>query len=390
MIDIEALRKEFKARYEAEPRVFRAPGRVNLIGEHTDYNDGFVLPAALDFATYVACSPRDDRRIRVASLTLDRNFEFSLDDPPDESFPGWTKYVQGIAVILERSGRALGGADILIDSDVPISAGLSSSAALEVSVGLAFAKMYGHEIPGMELARIGQSAEHEFAGVRSGIMDQFASIFGKAGHALFLDCRSLEWEAIPVGAAKFVICNTKVKHDLAEGEYNKRRAQCEEAAAFFGKKSLREVSAEELRSRGPEMPDILLKRARHVVSENERVLAAVNTLRTGNLAEFGRLMNGSHDSLRDDYEVSSRELDIMVELARRQRGALGARMTGGGFGGCTINLVEAAYYDEFVEEIFEGYRSSTGIDPEIYRCEIGSGADEVALESRSNPASADQ
>jgi galactokinase len=376
-VDVANLRSEFKAKYAADPRVFRAPGRVNLIGEHTDYNDGFVLPAAIDFATYVACSPRDGRRIRVATLTLDREFDFSLDDPADESFPGWTKYVQGVALILERGGRSLGGADILIDSNVPIGSGLSSSAALEISVASAFAAMYGHEIDGMEMARIGQSAEHEFAGVRSGIMDQFAAVYGKAGHALFLDCRSLEWEAIRVADAKFVICNTKVKHDLAEGEYNKRREQCEEAAEFFGKKSLRDVTADDLASRSSKMPDLLLKRARHVVSENDRVQAAVDALRLGDLSKFGELMNRSHNSLRDDFEVSCRELDLMVDLARRQRGVLGARMTGGGFGGCTINLVEAAIHEEFAEEIIEGYRSATGIDPEIYRCEIADGAGEI-------------
>jgi galactokinase len=386
VIDIANLRSEFESRYAADPRVFRAPGRVNLIGEHTDYNDGFVLPAALGFATYAACSPRDDRRIRVASLTLDRDFDFSLDDPADASFPGWTKYVQGVAMILERSGRTLGGADILIDSDVPIGSGLSSSAALEISIASAFAAIYGHDIDGMDLARIGQSAEHEFAGVRSGIMDQFVAVFGKADHALFLDCRSMEWEPIPVGEARFVICNTKVKHDLAEGEYNKRREQCEEAAGFFGKKSLREVSAEELRSKASEMPEILLKRARHVVSENERVLAAVEALRANDRVEFGRRMNASHDSLRDDFEVSCRELDVMVELARSQRGALGARMTGGGFGGCTINLVEADCHDEFIEEMSEGYRSATGIDPEIYRCEIADGAGEIVSEDQLGPA----
>ena len=381
MVDIKKLVSEFSSRYPGEPRIFRAPGRVNLIGEHTDYNDGFVFPAAIDFATYVVCAPREDRRVRVVSLSIDREFEFGLDDARDDSFPSWTKYVQGVAMILERSGRRLRGADILIDSNVPIGAGLSSSAALEISVASAFAAVSGHEIEGMELARIGQSAEHEFAGVRSGIMDQFAAVFGKAGHALFLDCRSMEWEPVPVGRAKLIICNTKVKHDLAEGEYNKRRAQCEEAAAFFGKNSLREVSMEDFAARENEMPEVLRKRARHVITENERVVAARDALRADDLAEFGRLMNASHESLRDDYEVSSRELDIMVELARRQPGVFGARMTGGGFGGCTVNLLDGTDHSKFVNDMAENYLSATGIDPEIYICEAADGAGEIEFEA---------
>lgn len=377
MIDLANLEKKFTARYNTGPRTFRAPGRVNLIGEHTDYNDGFVLPAALDFATYAACAPRNDRRVRVATLTLEREFEFSLDDPPNDSFPAWTEYVQGIALILERSGYPLKGADILIDSDVPIGSGLSSSAALEVSIGSAFAGLNGHKVVGMELAKIGQSAEHEFAGVRSGIMDQFAAVFGKAGHALFLDCRSLEYETVPVGEAKFIICNTKVKHDLAESEYNKRRSQCEEAAAFFGRPSLRDVSAGDLEKRSRDLPELLLKRARHVITENERVVNAVKALRSGDLAAFGNLMNRSHNSLRDDFEVSCRELDVMVEIARRQPGVLGARMTGGGFGGCTINLVEAGYHRDLISKVSSEYLAETGIEPEIYRCEIADGAEEI-------------
>ncbi|MGD9562939.1 MAG: galactokinase [Pyrinomonadaceae bacterium] len=377
MIDLANLRKEFTARYNARPRIFRAPGRVNLIGEHTDYNDGFVLPAALDFATYAACAPREGRRVRVATLTLDREFEFSFDDPPTRGFPAWTKYVQGIALILERSGYPLKGADILIDSNVPIGSGLSSSAALEVSIGSAFAGLNGHKVVGMELAKIGQSAEHEFAGVRSGIMDQFAAVFGKARHALFLDCRSLEFDAVPVGEAKFIICNTKVKHALAESEYNKRRAQCEEAAVYFGRPSLRDVSAADLHERSADLPPVLLKRARHVITENERVSAAVRSLRSGDLAAFGNLMNGSHNSLRDDFEVSCRELDIMVEIARRQPGVFGARMTGGGFGGCTINLVEAGFHRDLISNIASDYLAETGIEPEIYRSEIADGGEEI-------------
>ena len=230
----------------------------------------------------------------------------------------------------------------------------------------------------MRLAKIGQSAEHEFAGVRSGIMDQFTAVFGKADHALFLDCRSLDWKPISVSSAKFIICNTNAKHDLAEGEYNKRREECEEAAEFFGQKSLRDVTLEEFEARSKEMPEIARMRARHVITENARVLDSVAALRSGDLAKFGELMNASHESLRDDFQVSSRELDVMVELARGQKGVLGARMTGGGFGGCTINLLEPGDHGEFIDRMSDAYHDKTRIMPDIYRCRISDGICEIS------------
>lgn len=377
MIDQNRLKSEFALRYGGEPRIFRAPGRVNLIGEHTDYNDGFVLPCAIDFANYVAASPRNDRRIRVGSLNFEEDLEFDLDDTAKPPAANWTKYVQGVALSLEAAGYRLQGADILIDSDIPIGAGLSSSAALEVSAAFALGSLSGHEIEGMSLAKIGQAAEHKYAGVLSGIMDQFASVFGREGHALFLDCRSLEWSAVPVSSAQFVICNTKTKHDLAEGEYNKRRAECEEAARLFGQKSLRGVTADEFRTGAVGMPEVLIKRARHIISENQRVLDAVAALNRGDLPAFGSLMNGSHESLRSAYEVSSPELDLMVDLARVQPGVIGARMTGGGFGGCTINLVEIDDLAYFTKKISAAYYRQTGIVPEIYMCRTSDGVSEL-------------
>ena len=359
------------------PRIFRAPGRVNLIGEHTDYNDGFVLPAALSFATYVAAAVRDDRRIRVASLNFDRELEFDLDQPLQESEKTWAKYVQGVGLILEREGFDLRGADLLIDSDVPVGAGLSSSAALEISTAFALATLSGHEVDGMKLARIGQEAEHEFAGVRSGIMDQFVSVFGEKGHALFLDCRSMEWSAIPTSSAQFLICNTKTKHELADGEYNKRRAECEAAAAFFGKTSLRDVTLADINERSAGMADVPKKRARHIITENDRVESSVAALKNGDLVAFGKLMDESHTSMRDDFEISCAELDLMVDLARSSGKVLGARMTGGGFGGCTINLMKPEAHADFIPTISEQYARETGIAPEIYSCEIGDGVGEV-------------
>lgn len=350
---------------------------MNLIGEHTDYNEGFVLPAAVDFVTYVAGAPRSDRRIRVASLNFDHEFEFDLDDALQQTGKTWAKYVQGVGLILERLGYRLHGADLLIDSDVPIGAGLSSSAALEISTAFALSTLSCHAIEGMELAKIGQTAEHEFAGVRSGIMDQFISVFGQANHAIFLDCRSLKWSPIPLSNAQFIICNTKTKHDLAESEYNKRRAECESAASFLGYASLRDVPLKEFEAGYVVMPEVLKKRARHIITENARVLGSIEALRKGDLTEFGRLINESHESLRDDFEVSSNELDLMVSLAREQKTVLGARMTGGGFGGCTINLMAPGDHHDFAERISRSYRAETGIVPEIYKCEIAGGVCEL-------------
>jgi len=376
-MNIENLKSEFTNKYGGNPRIFRAPGRVNLIGEHTDYNDGFVMPCAIDFATFVAASERHDRKICAASSNFDGEYEFDLDDPNDEITENWAKYVQGVALILEKSGHRLKGANLLIDSNVPIGAGLSSSAALEVSTCFALSSISGIEIEKWKLAKIGQSAEHEFAGVRSGIMDQFASAFGLENHALFLDCRSLRWEPIPLLSAKFIICNTRTKHDLADGEYNKRRADCEEAAKLLGQISLRDVSFEEFESKSKTLPERLQKRAKHVITENRRVLDAVDFLQKNNLAQFGRLMNESHESLRADYQVSSEELDLMVEIVRRQKGVLGARMTGGGFGGCTVNLLEGEIGEDFVEKVSAEYRKITGISPGIYICNASGGVSEI-------------
>ncbi len=375
-MNLSRIKNEFTARYETDPRVFRAPGRINLIGEHTDYNEGFVLPAAIDFATYVAGATRDDRLIRVSSLNFEHELVSDLDGEPIQA-ETWAKYVQGVALILERKGFRLRGADLLIDSDVPFGVGLSSSAALEISTAFALASLSGHKVDGMEMAKIGQAAEHEFAGVRSGIMDQFVSVHGQTGHALLLDCRSFEWSPVSVSHANFIICNTKAKHNLAESEYNKRRAECEDAADFFGRTSLRDVTFDEFEARSAEMPEIPRMRARHVITENSRVLEAVKSLRSGDLTSLGSLMNESHESLRSDFEVSCRELDLMAELARQQKGVLGARMMGGGFGGCTINLLDDGDHRQFVEKMSENYHRATGIVPDIYECEISGGVCEV-------------
>ena len=382
MIDIELLKTQFFERHGRAPRVFRAPGRVNLIGEHTDYNDGFVLPAAIDMSTYVAASPRTDRIVAAESANFEGVVSVSLDDLDAGPRTDWGKYVQGVALTLETRGYRSPGADLLIESNIAIGAGLSSSAALEVSVGFALAAIADHMIDGMELAKIGQAAEHKYGGVLSGIMDQFASVYGQAGRALFLDCRSLDWSAVPLPNVAFVLCNTKTKHDLAEGEYNQRRTECENAAAMLGKVSLRDVSIVELENMGSQMPDLLKKRARHVVTENARVLGVVSALKTGKLRELGDLINASHESLRDDFEVSCPELDTMVTIARRQPGVFGARMMGGGFGGCTLNVMLPEAKREFIVNVIREYNDETGIEPELYAVTIGAGAEEILVNSQ--------
>ena len=379
MIDVALLKRQFIDKHGGVPRIFRAPGRANLIGEHTDYNDGFVLPAAIDKSTYVAASPRPDRVVVAESLSFEGIVSIDLDDRQQRPRTDWGKYVQGVALMLESRGYKLHGANILIASDIPLGAGLSSSAALEISVAFALTRIAGHSIDGMELAKIGQAAEHKYGGVMSGIMDQFVSVHGQTGRALFLDCRSLEWSAITLPRdTAFVICNTKTKHDLAEGEYNKRRAECEKAAALLGKDSLRGVSLEDLENDQSEMPEVLKKRARHVVTENARVAVSVSALGSGKIQEFGQLIDASHASLRDDFEVSCRELDVMVEIARRQPGVLGSRMIGGGFGGCTINLLRPEARENFATGVLHEYREETGIESELYDVKIVNGVEEIA------------
>jgi len=379
VIDLELLKARFIDKHGLAPRIFRAPGRVNLIGEHTDYNDGFVLPAAIDMATYVAASPREDRIVAAASVNFEGIVSVDLDDRDALPRTDWGKYIQGVAFVLETRGNRLLGADLLIASDIPFGAGLSSSAALEISVGFALASICGNTIDGMELAKIGQAAEHEYGGVMSGIMDQFVSVHGQEGRALFLDCRSLDWSAIPLPDIAFVVCHTKTRHNLADGEYNKRRTECENAAAMLGKTSLRDVSVDDLEKMESQMSEPLKKRARHVVTENARVLSAVAAINSCDLRRLGELINASHESLRYDFEVSCPELDTMVEIARRQPGVLGARMMGGGFGGCTINLMLPNTRGEFMSKVSRAYRAETSIEPELYDVRIAAGVEEVFI-----------
>ncbi len=384
--NLENLRVEFQKLYGREPRFFRAPGRVNLIGEHTDYNDGFVLPMAIEYETIVAAAVREDRKIRVRSVNLDEAGEIDLDAPEIARRGSWLDFVEGVARILERRGAKLRGVDLLIESSVPSGAGLSSSAALEISVGLALTESSASPIDKIQLALIGQAAEHEFVGAKVGIMDQYVSALGRRHHALLIDCRSLEATQIPFAAqdAAIVICDSKVKHELADSEYNTRRAQCEEGVELLkeflpGITKLRDVSVEDFAKYESKLPETIKKRCRHVVMENERTISAAKALKNNDLAEFGRLMWLSHASLRDDYEVSCRELDLLVEVAQKSRLVLGARMTGGGFGGSTVNLVPLEYVDEFTEKITTEYKQQTNIESAVYKTGAADGAGEMTF-----------
>jgi galactokinase len=383
MVGRAALRDRFRQEFAGEPRLYRAPGRVNLIGEHTDYNDGFVLPAALEQSTFVAAAARRDRRLRVHSLHIGATVEYELDDPAPSPRHDWSDYVRGVAIMLQRAGHRLVGADLLIDSDVPIGSGLSSSAALEVSTGYALLDRAGLAVDRTQLALCCQRAENEFVGMRCGIMDQFISCHGAAGHALLLDCRSLAFKLAPIEpSVRLVICNSMVRHELAAGEYNLRRAECERgvallAAALPGIRALRDVSMARLAAHAAALPELTLRRCRHVVAENDRVLRAGAALEAGQVEEFGRLMNESHRSMRDDYEISCRELDVLVELAWRVEGVLGSRMTGGGFGGCTVSMVRADAVERFRASLAAGYAAATGITPDILVCSPGDGVSVV-------------
>ena len=382
----ESVRRAFLDRHGhgRAPRMFAAPGRVNLIGEHTDYNDGFVLPAAIDRATVVAAAPRADRRLAVRSIDLDRAIEIDLDAPGTGRSGTWADHVAGVAALLERAGARLVGADVVLGSDVPAGAGLSSSAALEMSLGLALLSLAGHEVDRVALARAAQAAEHEFVGTRCGIMDQLIAGLGRAGHALLIDCRSLEATPVPlaIGDCVIALCDTKVKHDLATSAYNERRAACERAVellrpALPGVRALRDVTAGDLERHAELLPQPIRRRAAHVVGENARTLAAADALRAGDLERVGQLMAESHRSLRDDYQVSCAELDHLVDVATELPGVAGARMTGGGFGGCTVNIVEAASLDSFTANVTSAFEARFGRRPDVFAARAADGAREL-------------
>jgi galactokinase len=380
-----ALARNFARRFAREPQgLAEAPGRVNLIGEHTDYNEGFVLPVAIDRTVLVAFAARSDGQVWVHSLGFDQEDSFPLDNIERLKGDVWSNYVRGVAAALQEAGYRLTGLDMAVQGDVPIGAGLASSAALEVAALGAFQQASALTIAPRNQALLAQRAENEFVGVSCGVMDQMAAVMSRRDHALLIDCRTLETEAVPLNLAahglKMVVAHTGVRRALSDSAYNQRRQECSRAAQVLAQaigarpvRALRDVTSTDLAAHEGSLPAPLGRRARHVVSENERVQKSVETLRRGDLTTLGQLLYASHQSLAGDYEVSSPELDLMVELACRLEGVVGARMTGAGFGGCTVNLVRQEAIDSFREQVIETYRSRTSLPAEMYVCEAVDG-----------------
>lgn len=385
MYDPQVLISSHLKRFGVEPAVFAAPGRVNLIGEHTDYAEGFVMPAAIDFATLAAISPRTDGKIVIHAENFDEEREFDASALPQAAGHHWSDYPMGVVSILAGAGYKIPAFSLSLWGDVPLGSGLSSSASVEVATALAVSSLIGVTIPGPVLARLCQRAENEFVGANCGIMDQFISANGTKDHALLLDCRDLTFRLAPIPeSVALVIANTMVKHAVSGGEYTSRRAQVEEAAAVIARhrpevKFLRDATLEDLERYGAEMSPNALKRARHVISENERTVAAADALISHDLAELGRLMAEAHRSYSQDFEASCAEADAMVELAQDLPGLIGARLTGGGFGGCTVNLVEIEHASTFAALLKEKYEAKLGITPQIYICHASGGAHPVNL-----------
>ena len=351
----------------------RAPGRVNLIGEHTDYNDGFVFPMAIDREVVLVGRRRSDGIVRLYSLDYAEESSFEIDRIEHDPKARWSDYVRGVVDVLQKAGYRLGGFEAVITGDVPRGSGLSSSAALEVGAITLIDALFSLKIDAPQKAVLGQRAENQFVGVACGIMDQFISAAGKEDHGLFLDCRSLAYELVPLHLqdARVLVVNTNKQRGLVDSEYNARRRECEAGAAFFaeriaGVKALRDVTEEQFRAYEAELSEPIRSRCRHVVSECQRVLRSVEALKAGDLASFGKLMNESHRSLRDDYQVSCRELDVVVEIAWAMEGVYGARMTGAGFGGCAVALVHKEYVEPVSRAILERYPQETGLEPEIF------------------------
>ncbi len=386
-MNTEQLKETFISLYgegENEIQLFFSPGRVNLIGEHTDYNGGYVFPCALTFGTYLAVRQNKLRLARFATANFDHRGEVKLDEPFEKDGKSWINYPVGVLNELRKKAKEIEGVDLLYSGDIPNAAGLSSSASIEMVTAFAMNEIFGFGFDRMELVKISQNAENIFVGVNCGIMDQFASGMGAADHALFLNCDTLDYERVPLklDGMKIVIANTNKRRGLADSKYNERRSQCESAVEAIRKerniKHLSDLNLDEFSALSHLIADETeLRRARHVISENNRTLTAIEALNQGNVESFGKLMNQSHDSLRDDYEVTGVELDTLVEEARKIEGTIGSRMTGAGFGGCTVSIVKEDQVESFIREVGARYNERTGLKADFYVAEIGDGSKEI-------------
>ncbi len=376
---VEKIREQFRERFRKEPLIIAAPGRVNLLGEHTDYNQGFVLPGAIDKRIYLAIARNDSRTVNAWSNEFDESFSFPIDTAqPDK---GWKNYLIGVTYyVQQRTAPFASGVDLIIDGDIPVGGGMSSSAALCSGYGFALNELFSAGLTRLELAQIGQLTEHHFVGARVGIMDQFASLYGKAGCLIRLDCRSMDHEYIPFDFPdhRIILVNTMVKHELSGSEYNVRRQQCEAGVGklqeyYPSVVSLRDISIGQLEKHMMDIPEIIYQRCKYVVEENDRLLRGCALLEQSDLPGFGRLMYRTHEGLRHEYEVSCAELDFLVDQAKHMPGVKGARMMGGGFGGCTINLVSQEAAAQFTTDICSRYEEAFGISPQVYLMQIEDG-----------------
>ncbi|MDZ7718473.1 MAG: galactokinase [Balneolaceae bacterium] len=385
---VKKIYNDFKSRFDTEPILIQSPGRVNLIGEHTDYNEGFVLPAAIDKVIVLGCAANESKKARLHSIDMKESFEVDLSKDLEKSDYHWANYILGVVDQLKIRGDKIEGFDCVFGGDIPIGAGLSSSAALEGGVVLGLSKLFDLSISKTEMAKIGQAAENHFVGMQCGIMDQFANLHGKEGHALKLDCRSLEFELYPFHRSdiKIILCDTNVHRELTSSEYNIRRQQCEEGVQILKQfdydiKSLRDVSMQMLKKHMGDFTPVVFERCIFILEENKRVEAACEALTNDDLETFGKLMYESHYGLRDLYEVSCKELDVLVEITEKLEGVFGSRMMGGGFGGCTINLVKEEFVDEFIRSVERKYSEKIGDDLEIYQASINDGTKQIFRES---------
>jgi galactokinase len=387
MMNIEELKNTFTDLYgdSADPiKIYFSPGRVNLIGEHTDYNGGYVFPCALSFGTYLLIRANGGRNLSLATTNFDHRVEIDLDQPFEKEGKSWSNYPLGVVNELRKLTHEIDGMDMLYSGDIPNGAGLSSSASIEMVTGFALNDSFGFGLNRWDIVKLAQRAENIFVGVNCGIMDQFASGMGKTDNALFLNCDTLDYQLVPLklDGMKIIVANTNKRRGLADSKYNERRAECDQAVEDLRKakdiKYLSDLSLDEFNELSSNIENETVKRrAKHVITENDRTLRAIDELNAGNLDSFGQLMNGSHDSLKDDYEVTGIELDTLVDEARKIDGTIGSRMTGAGFGGCTVSIVKEDAVEEFIREVGISYEKKTGLTADFYIAEIGDGSKRV-------------